>query len=241
MNKIFLLTGLSLFLSLTGVAAQTAADRDTMYVCQKSGQVISFAIEDVDSIVFDKPSPEEKPVQPMAVDLGLSVKWADMNVGATTPEEPGGFYAWGETEEKDTYSQSTYLYYNDNDGYQSLGRDIAGTEYDVAHVKWGGDWRMPTLSEWLELEKNCTWTWTTQNDVNGYLVTGTNGNSIFLPAAGDKARDKYYYWNRYGYYWVSTFYNGTDSFAPFLFMGETQHYTYALDRWYGRSVRAVCP
>ncbi|MBO4315774.1 MAG: hypothetical protein J5867_07425, partial [Prevotella sp.] len=80
-----------------------------------------------------------------AVDLGLpsKTKWASCNVGATKPEEYGGYYAWGETEEKEVYDESTYKYYQ-NDEYVNLGSDISGTEYDVAHVKWGGNWRMPT-------------------------------------------------------------------------------------------------
>ena len=122
-----------------------------------------------------------------AVDLGLpsGIKWASCNVGATKPEEYGGYYAWGETEEKDDYSLETYLYYNVSEfSYINIGLEISGTEYDVAHVKWGGNWRMPTETEIAELVENCTWTWTTYNGVNGQKVTGPNGNNIFLPAAG---------------------------------------------------------
>ena len=116
------------------------------------------------------------------VDLGLSVKWANMNVGASTPEEYGGYYAWGETlSDKDEYSDN-YLY-----GTLNLGtdRDIAGSELDVAHANMGNAWQMPTLKQMEELKNNCDWKWTSQGNVTGYRVTSrTNGNSIFLPAAG---------------------------------------------------------
>lgn len=127
-----------------------------------------------------------------AVDLGLSVKWASCNVGATSPEDYGGYYAWGETEEKSDYTWNTYKYWNDMDGdgdvdkseITNIGSNISGTSYDVAHVKWGGDWRMPTLDEITELCNKCSWKLTAVNGVSGQKVTGPNGNSIFLPAAG---------------------------------------------------------
>ncbi|MBE6291988.1 MAG: DUF1566 domain-containing protein [Bacteroidales bacterium] len=144
--------------------------------------------------------PKPEPVVAEAIDLGLSVKWASWNVGATAPEEYGDYFAWGETEVKDDYSEDTYLYYQ-NGVYVDLGADISGTEYDVAHVKWGDKWRMPTLDEILELCYNCSWNWTTQNGVNGYKVTGPNGNSIFLPAAGYRIGTEVYYRGSDGSYW----------------------------------------
>ncbi|MBO7112331.1 MAG: hypothetical protein J6V75_00065, partial [Bacteroidaceae bacterium] len=119
------------------------------------------------------------------VDLGLSVKWATCNVGASKPEEYGDYYAWGETEPKTTYDWSTYKWckgssatmtkYCNNSSYGNNGftdtKTTLDPEDDVAHVKWGGNWRMPTISEFEDLINNCTWTWTTQNGVNGYKVT----------------------------------------------------------------------
>lgn len=119
-----------------------------------------------------------------SIDLGLSVEWATCNVGANAPEEFGGYFAWGETEEKDSYKKSNYKLQDFT--LDSTMTDISGTQYDVAHVRWGGDWRMPTLDEFDELCRRCTWKWTTLNDVSGYLVTGPNGNSIFLPAADER-------------------------------------------------------
>ena len=135
------------------------------------------------------------------VDLGLSVKWASCNVGAESPEGYGSYFAWGETEEMRESSSSTYKWNNGNlfrhtkyctdSGYGTVdNKTVLDPEDDVAHVKWGGSWRMPTKSEIKELINNCTWSWSTQNDVYGYKVIGSNGNSIFLPAAGFHDRKK---------------------------------------------------
>ena len=123
------------------------------------------------------------------VDLGLSVKWATCNVGASSPTGYGNYYAWGETSTKSEYSEKTYAYCNKKKGeyvYMNIGPNISGTQYDAARVNWGGTWRMPTWDEIKELKEKCSWVWTTVNGVNGYKVTGPNGNSIFLPAAGTR-------------------------------------------------------
>ena len=141
-----------------------------------------------------------------AIDLGLpsGTKWASCNMGATKPEEYGGYYAWGETEEKEVYDWSTYKYYQDG-SFVSLGSDISGTEYDVAHVKWGRKWCMPTLDDIKELLDNCTSEWTTFNNVNGRKFTSKiNGNSIFLPAAGSRWGGDPNHPVVRGYYWSST-------------------------------------
>ena len=133
------------------------------------------------------------------VDLGLSVKWATCNVGASQPHGYGNYYAWGETTTKSEYTEDNSRTYGKNMS------DISGNgTYDVARANWGGSWRMPTKAEMEELENKCAWTWTSQSGVNGYKVTGPNGNSIFLPAAGC-----YYGSSRYGVgesgdYWSSS-------------------------------------
>lgn len=140
-----------------------------------------------------------------AIDLGLpsGTKWASWNVGAFSPEEYGGYYAWGETEEKEDYTQSTYLYYDSIwQEYKNIGENISGTEYDVARQKWGEDWRMPTKAEMEELKSECTWTWIQYNNsVYGYRVVGPNGNKIFLPAAGRRIGAELSFIDLYGYYW----------------------------------------
>ena len=140
------------------------------------------------------------------VDLGLSVKWATCNVGAVSQEENGDYFAWGELEPKSEYTKENYKYYNkDKKTYVDIGKDISGTEYDVAHVKWGGDWRMPTKAEQDELRNNCDWEWTSVNGINGYQVTGPNGNSIFLPATGYRIGTDIGGCGSEGYYWSSEF------------------------------------
>jgi len=162
--------------------------------------------------------------QPEAVDLGLSVKWATCNVGATKPEEYGEYFAWGETEPKGDYSWSTYKWCNGSSSSltkyntdSSCGtvdnKTVLASEDDAAHVNWGGDWRMPTDAEWTELRTNCTWTWTTQNGVNGRLVTGPNGNSIFLPAAGVRIGTYLSDAGSCGLYWSSSLNAGSPNGA----------------------------
>lgn len=187
-----------------------------------------------------------------AVDLGLpsGLKWASFNVGATAPEEYGDYYAWGEVTTKDKFSYANYEHLKvvtskDADGFDfeeqvwaDLG-EISATEYDVAHQKWGGSWRMPTLDEFEELCKCCTWKWGAMNTVNGYKVTGANGNWIFLPAAGNR-EDRYFTAN-IGCYWSSTLnrHNPINGNASQLFFYNgliVQEYSL---RHMGRSVRPV--
>lgn len=126
---------------------------------------------------------------PHMIDLGLpsGTKWACCNVGATGPEEYGGNYAWGETEEKDHYDWDNYTHCDGSEeSCHDLGRDIAGTKYDVAHVKWGGNWQMPSIDQVKELLDNCKSEWTHLNGVGGRKFTSKiNGNSIFLRAGGN--------------------------------------------------------
>lgn len=180
-----------------------------------------------------------------AVDLGLSVKWACCNVGAEEPWEFGGYYAWGETEEKSDYDWDTYKWCRCNEynyactitKYDSPvdNKTVLDPEDDVAHVKWGGSWRMPTLEEQKELLNECTWKQIELNGVNGYRVTGPNGNSIFLPAAGYRygaeLRDR----GTGGAYWSSSL-NGNGYAAYGLYSRRCCSY----GRYDGLSVRPVC-
>lgn len=177
---------------------------------------------------------------PHAVDLGLSVKWACCNVGATTPEGYGDYFAWGETSPKSSYTDENYKHWVDYDGDGvwehgefALNSDISGTQYDAATANWGGNWRMPTIKEIYELCDNCTSRGTTLNGVDGREVTGPNGNSIFLPAAGCRDGSSSY-WGFY--YWSSTPYVGR--LDAYYTSGE-YHVTQLLARWYGLSVRPV--
>ena len=176
------------------------------------------------------------------VDLGLSVLWATCNVGAEKPEDYGDYYAWGETETKALY----YPGNSETSGFKI--QDIGNTFRDVAHVKWGGRWRMPTKDEFDELIDNCEWEGTTRKtsggfDVMGYKVTGKNGNSIFLPEAGYKYRTQVKQYNERGSYWSSTPNGDSTTEARYLyFYHREDHQGYAIgrqDRCYGMTIRAV--
>ncbi len=170
-----------------------------------------------------------------AVDLGLSVKWATCNVGATRPEDYGNYYAWGETSPKTSYTED-----NSKTMDKSMG-DIGGdSRYDAATANWGSGWRLPTKSECDELIDNCTWTWTKLNGVKGYEVKSKkNGNSIFLPAAGFCNGDTPDYQGSSGYYWSSTHSGITDCDAYYLYFDSGDHYTGSYYHYRGRSVRPV--
>jgi hypothetical protein len=186
------------------------------------------------------------------VDLGLSVKWATCNVGASKPEEYGDYFAWGETQPKTTYDWSTYKWCNGS--YDTQTKYCTKSSYgtvdnktqlelsdDAARANWGGSWRMPTRAEQDELRENCTWTWTTQNGVNGYKVTSKkNGNSIFLPAAGYRSGSSRYNAGSYGYYWSSSLYTDSPNLAYFLDFSSGYVDWYYNFRCIGFTVRPVC-
>lgn len=135
------------------------------------------------------------------VDLGLpsGLKWAKYNVGANTAEAYGDYFAWGEIAPKTSYGENNSKTYG-----KEMGNISGNTTYDAATVNWGENWRIPTQGEMQELIDNCTWTWTQQNGVNGYNVTGANGKSIFLPAAGSYDSGGGVFINERGSYWTST-------------------------------------
>ena len=198
------------------------------------------------------------------VDLGLSsgTKWATCNVGATTPEGYGDYFAWGETTPKTTYNWSTYRYcvYNENDenysGWNSLTKYCNNAEYgnngftdalttleasdDAATANWGSVWRMPTQTELNELKNSCTVTWVTYNGVNGRLFAGPNGNSIFLPAAGRRYGSELSNAGSYGYYWSSSLYAGGPYGAWYLYFHSGFYGMLNYYRRYGLTVRPVC-
>lgn len=231
---------------LSATRAEKMVERELKAkIVDKDGEVIN---EDALTVKVEDDSACDDENHVHAVDLGLSVKWACCNIGASSPEEYGGYYAWGETEEKSNYTAQTYKYWTDKDGdgyydYDegTISSDISGTQYDVAHVKWGGSWRMPTRTEIQELVNNCTWEWTTVNGVNGYRVTGSNGNSIFLPAAGCRYGTGVYNTGGSGGYWSSTPGESSSYGAYVLGFGYNggnywSHWSY---RDYGHSVRPV--
>ena len=184
------------------------------------------------------------------VDLGLSVKWATCNVGANAPEEYGDYFAWGEVKPKTEYNWSTSKWCNGSKNTQtkyctdsSFGtvdnKIVLDKEDDAAAVNWGGAWRMPTKDEYGELRNNCTWTWAIQNGVYGRKVTGPNGNSIFLPAAGSRYDSSLDGAGSHGDYWSSSLDSDFPYYAYFLdFYSGSVNWVSA--RYVGRSVRPVC-
>ena len=179
---------------------------------------------------------------PHMIDLGLpsGTKWACCNVGADKPEAYGGYYAWGETETKGTYDWKTYIHCDGSkETCHDIGSDIAGTKYDVAHVKWGGSWVMPSLDQSKELLDNCKNTWTSVNGKKGRKFTGKNGRSIFLPAAGYRWGDGLGSAGSYGYYWSSTQLPSDSYFAYSLSFDSDGAYWSGYYRNYGHPVRPV--
>ena len=169
------------------------------------------------------------------VDLGLSVKWATCNVGASSPSDYGDYYAWGDTSTKSSYDTDNSKTYG-----KSMGNIGGNSSYDVARAKWGGSWRLPTGAELEELKTKCTWTWTTQGGHNGYKVTSkTNGKSIFLPAAGYRLGTSSNYVGDGGYYWSSTPDESNAYSAFYLRFDSSNHLTEWCGRLYGFSVRPV--
>ena len=180
------------------------------------------------------------------VDLGLSVKWATQNVGASSPSDYGGYYAWGETRTKSSYDLSNCFDCLDSTGdswgiYKIGGktRIAPSSDHDTARENWGSTWRMPTDAENKELCNKCTWTWTSQGGHNGYKVTGPNGNSIFLPAAGWRYGTVTSDVGGSGVYWSSTLDSSISGYARFLVFNGSSHYTNYGNRRDGLSVRPV--
>ena len=186
-----------------------------------------------------------------AVDLGLSVKWANMNVGASKDSGFGSYFAWGETKPKNYYSWGTYTW-SQGDSQFLLKYSVADrktqltTSDDAASANMGGGWRMPTVDEYEELmdPAKCEWEWTTKDSVNGYKVTGKKtGNSIFLPITGFRFYEGVQFRATKGIYWTSTLYTGNPNKAwclEFDFSNvEVSFGKLSANRFSGRCIRAV--
>lgn len=202
----------------------------------------------------DKDEPET-PKEHEWVDLGLpsGTLWATCNVGADSPEEYGDYFAWGETEPKKIYQDSTYKWCNGSYkvltkyctesrfGYNGFddGKTELDPEDDAAYVIWGQQWRMPTKEQQQELIEKCTWTWTKQNGVSGRLVTGPNGNTLFLPAAGYRINESLISVGSWGLYWSCSLRseNSLNAYAMNFLSNDVSLYYYP--RVSGFVIRAV--
>ncbi len=245
LSKQFFLLFLMLAVSLT-----TFADDHVRGDCNNDGNV---NISDVTSLI-DYLLTGNWPGDHEYVDLGLpsGTLWATCNVGANSPEEFGDYFAWGETEPKDYYDWSTYKWCNGRDGdltkycdcyygYSSFidYKTELDPEDDAAYVNWGSSWRMPTKKQLQELYDNCTSTWTTKNGVNGRLVTGPNGNTIFLPAAGGRYKGFLNNAGTYGYFWSLKLSDCPSSVCVLAFDSGGWYDQNVADRDHGFTVRAV--
>ena len=168
-----------------------------------------------------------------AIDLGLSVKWADRNVGAESPEAYGEYYAWGELTSKTDYNEWNCVSYGKETGVIS-----GNATYDVATANWGDGWRLPTVDEINELMEKCTFSWVEQNGVGGTLVEG-NGNSIFLPATGYYKETAVKYEGTYGTYWTGTPNDSWNYQASSFDFYDAQQAVYWDYRFNGHVVRPV--
>ena len=185
---------------------------------------------------------------PEAVDLGLSVRWASFNLGATMPEAYGDYYAWGETEPKTDYSWATYKWcdgsdhtltkYNDMSTFGTVdNKTVLEPEDDAAHVILGGNWRMPTEEEWYELREKCSWSWSWIK--HGMIVTAPNGNSIFLPSPGHKTNQSSYQVGSNGFYWTSTLSTPSGPYAESGQIDDDYFGSFYCNRFRGQSIRPV--
>ena len=191
------------------------------------------------------------------VDLGLpsGTLWATRNVGANNPEDCGDYFAWGETAPKELYDWKSYRYGNCIDNWFAITKYCTNSDWglngfvdsltvlepadDAATVNWGDDWRMPTKEEWEELYQNTSYTWTTQNGVDGRLLTGPNGNTIFLPATGFRL-DGELICLGLGIYWSSTLHSHFPERGwSYHFDFESCHVCGTYERSRGQCIRAV--
>lgn len=247
-----------------GITLTFTTDTETGTLTSDKAQTINRSIfgvlKDVDSMVSEW---ERNGPIPEFVDLGLSVKWATFNVGATKPEGYGKYYSWGETQPKSDYSWSTYMWCNgtprsmtkycpSNKTDFCIGSSSPDNKHkldledDAAHVNWGGSWRMPTDAEWTELRNNCTWTWTSNYNgtgIKGRIVTsnksGYTDKSIFLPAAGCRNGTILTDVGSYVAYWSSSLSTAGPDAAWSVCFSSGKVDRYCIFRYNGRSVRPV--
>ena len=198
------------------------------------------------------------------VDLGLpsGTLWATCNIGADSPEESGDYFAWGETTPKDYYQWNSYKWHSsdNNNRFEALTKYWVGEDYgtpdgkreldpedDAATVNWGPGWRMPTLGQLQELVSECEWQWVEQKGVYGRLLTGPNGKTLFLPAAGGYSTIPFnegvccYYWSRTLCSPDQLILEAADSHEAYILFANSRRKEVWYDsRYDGLTVRAVC-
>ena len=216
------------------------------------GEVTIADINTLIDIILNGGTPT--PQSPDYVDLGLpsGTLWATTNVGASAPEDYGDYFAWGETAPKFNYTWNTYKLCTGNshgmikyctDGFWGCfdivdDKTELEPDDDAAHVNWGPLWRMPSQEQMEELCEQCNWQDTTRNGVNGLLVTGPNGNTLFLPKAGYHYYQFFHDAETYGYYWTRTL-DATESIDAHILRLSGGWHMFGYTRYFGLSVRPV--
>ena len=228
-------------MTMSGISANAQTSNPVRGDVNGDGVVNAADIVEIVNIIMN--GDNKIPTGVEAVDLGLpsGTLWANMNVGASKPEDYGDYFAWGETtpQSDNQYSWASYKWCNDSpnalmkyctnysDGYKD-DKTVLDAEDDAATANWGGDWCMPTHAQFDELINNTTAEWTTQNGVYGRKYTSkTNSNSIFFPAAGIRWKGDLEYAGTYGYYWSSMLSETHPYFGRFFSCGNkgtSDHY-----------------
>lgn len=218
-----------------------------MRVVKNDGEIVKYKVSDVNFVDFEDDVTQILPQNHDFVDLGLpsGTLWATCNVGASSQEEYGDYFAWGETSPKSEYFYNTHKWYCEEGETQMQkyneidGLTVLLPEDDAATVNWGEEWRMPTESEIRELEEKCTYTWIEINGVGGGQFTGPNGNSIFVPASGDYYGSKLTSESIFGYFWSSSLMSKGDRSAYYMGIFSTGQGANGDARGAGKPVRAV--
>lgn len=229
-----ILTGLTMLLSLATLQAQT---QEYMIIDKADGTSIKLSIEEIRQMYFEKEGNPLFGKEADAIDLGLCVKWASWDIGATNIGEKGGYFGWGDP--------TGLLTSTNEDDYVGSNPPsvISGTEYDIAHVQWGGKWRLPTYWEMEELVDECTWTYGTYNGLNCVTAKGPNDKTIIFLLAGRYGSNKLEFDNRSGYYYTGSYFEQDDKlWAYFLWLPKDSnnvYSTYGSRRYIRNCVRPV--
>ena len=213
------------------IKAKAAGEAEVTVKDVLSGATEIVKVKVTNEMAIFTTCPDDNHPHKIDLDLPSGLKWACCNIDANQPTEYGGCYAWGETMVKDSYTWSSYIYYDGNtDACQDIGNSISGKpQYDVARHKWGGKWQIPSINQFGELIGNCQYKWTTLHGVWGGMFTGSNGQSIFLPAAfGNEA-----------FYQTGTLHYGDYSFGMAFGKNRDIATDWSLPRYMGQSVRAI--
>lgn len=236
-----------LFLTCLLLSAASATAQSYYRVHKADGEIVKYEASEVSYIDFQV----VKTVQPVDLGLPSGTLWSPVNLGAETEEEFGDYFAWAEPEPKAMFTTNNYAYYVNGDTWNVIDigtTDISGMEaYDAATAQWGNGWQMPTLEQFNELMTKCTVEWVQVNETNGRRFTGSNGNSIFIPAAGrhyQKTKEEESSLlldngNTFGYYWSATRYEYNDRNAETFYFSSGMMKMNYFGRDCGHTIRPV--